>query len=153
MTPGRAPRRSKGNVARQTTSPRRLRFDTSSTRAHPQANHSPLPHETADTTGADRERPKPAESRRATVARPRGLLARVAKAIVGSRTGRSGDSSSRWCAPANGVRLGECGVEVFAEQAGELVWLVLLHEVTGCGQQRQPGAGDPLGKFGAVRSG
>jgi hypothetical protein len=32
---------------------------------------------------------------------------------------------------------------------GELVWLVLLHQVTGCGQQRQPGAGDPLGKLGA----
>lgn len=33
-------------------------------------------------------------------------------------------------------RLGGRGVEVFAGQPGELVWLVLLSEVTSCGQQR-----------------
>jgi hypothetical protein len=34
------------------------------------------------------------------------------------------------------ARLGERGVKVFAEQPGELVWLVLLNEVASCGQQR-----------------
>ena len=40
-----------------------------------------------------------------------------------------------------------------ANQPGELVGLVRLHQVTGGGQQREPGTGDPVGQLGAVRGG
>ena len=42
---------------------------------------------------------------------------------------------------------------MFAKQASELVWPVFLHEVTGPGQQLEPGAADPLGELGAARGG
>jgi hypothetical protein len=43
----------------------------------------------------------------------------------------------------------ECSVEVAAEQADELAWLVLLHQVTGCAERLEPGAGYPLGELAA----
>jgi hypothetical protein len=43
------------------------------------------------------------------------------------RSKRTPPANELMAEPVHGEGLGECGVEVSAKQAGELVWLVLLH--------------------------